>query len=55
MPQLNPNPWLMILLFSWLVFLTVVPLKVMAHRFLNDPTSQSAKPVITAAWTWPWH
>nr|YP_009516312.1 ATP synthase F0 subunit 8 [Hyporhamphus quoyi]AYD91080.1 ATP synthase F0 subunit 8 [Hyporhamphus quoyi] len=43
MPQLNPAPWFAILVFSWLIFLTVIPPKVLAHSFPNEPTPQSTK------------
>nr|AAP75465.1 ATP synthase 8 [Pomacentrus vaiuli]QUJ18500.1 ATP synthase protein 8 [Pomacentrus vaiuli] len=55
MPQLNPAPWFAILVFSWLVFLTVIPPKVLAHTTPNDPTHQSAEKPKTEPWTWPWH
>nr|YP_008593747.1 ATP synthase F0 subunit 8 [Pomatomus saltatrix]BAN83091.1 ATPase subunit 8 [Pomatomus saltatrix] len=55
MPQLDPAPWLSILLFSWLVFLTVLPPKVMAHNFPNEPTPKSADKPKGEAWNWPWH
>nr|YP_010257617.1 ATP synthase F0 subunit 8 [Jaydia carinatus]QKV48961.1 ATP synthase F0 subunit 8 [Jaydia carinatus]QVY58575.1 ATP synthase F0 subunit 8 [Jaydia carinatus] len=55
MPQLNPAPWLMILVFSWLVFLTVIPPKIIAHSFPNEPTSQAAQKPKTESWNWPWH
>nr|WNH22899.1 ATP synthase F0 subunit 8 [Halichoeres maculipinna] len=55
MPQLNPSPWLAIFLFSWLVFLIVIPPKVLAHTFSNEPTSQSTETPPTSSWAWPWH
>nr|AAX77268.1 ATPase 8 [Cottus cf. cognatus UAIC 11746.01] len=54
MPQLNPTPWFAILVFSWLVFLVIIPPKVMAHTFPNEPTLQSAEKPKTEPWTWPW-
>nr|WNH21339.1 ATP synthase F0 subunit 8 [Tactostoma macropus]BBD49772.1 ATPase subunit 8 [Tactostoma macropus] len=54
MPQLDTSPWLAILLFSWLVFLTLVPLKVMAHIFPNEPTID-AKQAEAETWDWPLH
>nr|WNH17295.1 ATP synthase F0 subunit 8 [Decapterus punctatus] len=54
MPQLNPAPWFAILTFSWLIFLTVIPPKVMAHTFPNEPAPQSAEKPKTSPWTWPW-
>uniref|UniRef100_UPI0030032A9E ATP synthase F0 subunit 8 n=1 Tax=Coptodon camerunensis TaxID=1628151 RepID=UPI0030032A9E len=55
MPQLNPAPWFAILIFSWLVFLTVIPPKVLAHTFPYDPALQSTEKPKTDPWTWPWH
>nr|WNH37002.1 ATP synthase F0 subunit 8 [Erotelis smaragdus] len=55
MPQLNPAPWLMILLFSWLIFLTILPTKIMAHTFPNEPALQSTQVPKTEPWFWPWH
>nr|QUJ18186.1 ATP synthase protein 8 [Diplectrum formosum] len=55
MPQLNPAPWFAILVFTWLVFLTVVPPKVMNHTFPNEPSPQSTQMPKTESWTWPWH
>nr|YP_002519463.1 ATP synthase F0 subunit 8 [Scobinichthys granulatus]YP_002520026.1 ATP synthase F0 subunit 8 [Meuschenia hippocrepis]BAH10373.1 ATPase subunit 8 [Meuschenia hippocrepis]BAH10503.1 ATPase subunit 8 [Scobinichthys granulatus] len=55
MPQLNPAPWFAILLFSWFVLLVVIPPKVMAHTFPNEPTTQSTEKPKTESWNWPWH
>nr|WPM97896.1 ATP synthase F0 subunit 8 [Maurolicus muelleri]BBG74439.1 ATPase subunits 8 [Maurolicus muelleri] len=54
MPQLNPAPWFFILTFSWLVFLTVIPPKVLAHTFPNEPALDTKK-VKAEPWNWPWH
>nr|YP_010169223.1 ATP synthase F0 subunit 8 [Sardinella zunasi]QRZ03096.1 ATP synthase F0 subunit 8 [Sardinella zunasi] len=55
MPQLNPAPWFAILVFSWLIFLTVIPPKVMAHNFNNEPTTAGAGKAKPEPWTWPWY
>nr|WNH21573.1 ATP synthase F0 subunit 8 [Malacoctenus triangulatus] len=55
MPQLNPAPWLAILVFSWLIFAVVIPPKVLAHVFPNNPGAVDSKSTKTDAWTWPWH
>nr|QFO91062.1 ATP synthase F0 subunit 8 [Ophichthus brevicaudatus]QXF68547.1 ATP synthase F0 subunit 8 [Ophichthus brevicaudatus] len=55
MPQLNPAPWFAILVFSWLVFLTLIPTKVMGHIFNNEPNPLTAKKPQLSAWTWPWY
>nr|WNH37604.1 ATP synthase F0 subunit 8 [Cymolutes torquatus] len=55
MPQLNPAPWLSIFLFSWLIFLTILPHKVLSHTFPNDTTSRSMKTKTAESWNWPWY
>nr|YP_009001950.1 ATP synthase F0 subunit 8 [Colistium nudipinnis]AFH09377.1 ATP synthase F0 subunit 8 [Colistium nudipinnis] len=54
MPQLNPAPWLAILIFTWIVFVLVMPEMVMKYSFPNEMTVQSAKAFGTEAWNWPW-
>nr|ABV68592.1 ATP synthase 8 [Cobitis sp. MP-2007b] len=54
MPQLNPAPWFMILLFSWLVFLIIIPTKVLNHVFPNEPTPLSMEERKAQPWDWPW-
>nr|BAB88160.1 ATPase subunits 8 [Notacanthus chemnitzii]BBA85486.1 ATPase subunits 8 [Notacanthus chemnitzii] len=55
MPQLNPAPWLAILLFSWLMFLIIIPTKVMGHLYSNEPSVQSAEKPKPEPWNWPWY
>nr|ABA11752.1 ATPase subunit 8 [Novaculichthys taeniourus] len=55
MPQLNPAPWFSILVFSWLVFLTIIPQKVLSHTFPNEATSRSVETPKTESWNWPWN
>nr|WNH20182.1 ATP synthase F0 subunit 8 [Plectranthias winniensis] len=55
MPQLNPAPWFAILVFTWLVFLIVLPSKITAHKFPNEPSRQTPRMLKTEPWTWPWH
>nr|BBM34636.1 ATPase subunit 8 [Apistus carinatus] len=54
MPQLNPTPWFPILLASWLIFLIIIPTKVMAHTYPSSPTPQSTKKSKELPWNWPW-
>nr|AAT91112.1 ATP synthase subunit 8 [Aspistor quadriscutis] len=54
MPQLNPAPWLAILVFSWLVFLTMIPPKVLSHTFTNDVTL-ATKNLKSDPWNWLWY
>nr|YP_010451310.1 ATP synthase F0 subunit 8 [Syngnathus scovelli]UTV01117.1 ATP synthase F0 subunit 8 [Syngnathus scovelli] len=54
MPQLNPSPWLTILVFSWLVFTTIIPSKVASYKNPNEPNSQTIETTMTT-WAWRWH
>nr|YP_010956826.1 ATP synthase F0 subunit 8 [Nealotus tripes]WMY89971.1 ATP synthase F0 subunit 8 [Nealotus tripes]WNH17178.1 ATP synthase F0 subunit 8 [Nealotus tripes]BAN83715.1 ATPase subunit 8 [Nealotus tripes] len=54
MPQLNPAPWLAIMAFSWLVLLTVIPPKILAHTYPKEPTPQSTEKPKGDSWAWPW-
>nr|YP_004733012.1 ATP synthase F0 subunit 8 [Arripis trutta]BAK52359.1 ATPase subunit 8 [Arripis trutta] len=54
MPQLNPTPWFPIMAFSWLVFLIVLPPKIIAHATPNVPTPLSARKEKGNTWNWPW-
>nr|YP_008993055.1 ATP synthase F0 subunit 8 [Cynoglossus quadrilineatus]AFB71238.1 ATP synthase subunit 8 [Cynoglossus quadrilineatus] len=53
MPQLNPGPWLLIWLSSWLIFLLTIPPLVLKFK-TNNPlnTNQTTNPV--NPWNWPW-
>nr|AAR13568.1 ATPase 8 [Synbranchus marmoratus] len=53
MPQLNPSPWFMILIFSWLIFLILLPSKITAHTFPNEPQLKTSQ-IKTEPWNWPW-
>nr|BBU26206.1 ATPase subunit 8 [Luciocephalus pulcher] len=55
MPQLNPTPWFAVLAFSWLVFLFILPPKILTHTFPNGPTLKSAEKPKTESWNWPWY
>nr|BAI77369.1 ATPase subunit 8 [Malthopsis jordani] len=55
MPQLAPTPWLAILLFTWLIFLIILPPKILAHNLPNEPAPQAATKPKTESWSWPWH
>nr|YP_009688038.1 ATP synthase F0 subunit 8 [Arnoglossus tenuis]AKA95093.1 ATP synthase subunit 8 [Arnoglossus tenuis] len=55
MPQLNPAPWFKIFLFSWLIFLTIIPYKVLAHRLPNQPTTLNTQTTQKTTWSWPWY
>nr|AXU40891.1 ATP synthase F0 subunit 8 [Carcharias taurus] len=54
MPQLNPHPWFIILLFSWMIFLIILPKKVMTHMFNNNPMLKNIEKPKPEPWNWPW-
>nr|BAI77239.1 ATPase subunit 8 [Lasiognathus sp. NMMBP 9030] len=54
MPQLNPAPWFAILVFSWLVLLTILPPKVLNHTFPNDPNPETTETPKMQPWPWLW-
>nr|YP_010585313.1 ATP synthase F0 subunit 8 [Prototroctes maraena]UZX49241.1 ATP synthase F0 subunit 8 [Prototroctes maraena]WJQ22691.1 ATP synthase F0 subunit 8 [Prototroctes maraena] len=54
MPQLNPAPWLAILVFTWVIYLTVIPPKILGHIFPNDPAAEAPYQLVFESWTWPW-
>nr|ARF05696.1 ATP synthase F0 subunit 8 [Hoplosternum littorale]ARF05709.1 ATP synthase F0 subunit 8 [Hoplosternum littorale] len=54
MPQLNPAPWFMILLFSWLTLLTIVTHKTLKYTFTNEVHPINAEALKTEPWEWPW-
>nr|YP_009115637.1 ATP synthase F0 subunit 8 [Grundulus bogotensis]AJB98420.1 ATP synthase F0 subunit 8 [Grundulus bogotensis] len=55
MPQLILSPWFLILVTSWLIFLVIIPSKVMNHNFNNEPETASTRKPKTNAWDWVWH
>nr|YP_004465323.1 ATP synthase F0 subunit 8 [Salmostoma bacalia]BAK22891.1 ATPase subunit 8 [Salmostoma bacalia] len=54
MPQLNPDPWFSTLMLSWVIFLTIIPTKVLAYVQPNELTSASTDSFGFNAWGWPW-
>nr|YP_009947203.1 ATP synthase F0 subunit 8 [Sternoptyx diaphana]QOH91616.1 ATP synthase F0 subunit 8 [Sternoptyx diaphana]WNH38354.1 ATP synthase F0 subunit 8 [Sternoptyx diaphana] len=54
MPQLDPGPWFSTLLFSWAVFMAVIPPKVMAYELPYEPVLDIEK-VEVKSWNWQWH
>nr|AOW68966.1 ATP synthase subunit 8 [Ariosoma meeki] len=55
MPQLDPTPWFMILMLSWIVFLTIIPTKIMAHQCMNNPSPKNTKKPQESPWNWVWY
>nr|BAU46408.1 ATPase subunit 8 [Acheilognathus cf. macropterus CBM-ZF-12465] len=54
MPQLNPNPWFAILVFSWIIFLTIIPTKILNHVTPNELMLVNEEEHKTEPWDWPW-
>nr|NP_112526.1 ATP synthase F0 subunit 8 [Caiman crocodilus]CAC36947.1 ATP synthase F0 subunit 8 [Caiman crocodilus] len=52
MPQLNPEPWLVILLITWTFFTTILQPQTTSLIPTNDPLHMTYKPPKT--WPWPW-
>nr|QGZ08522.1 ATP synthase F0 subunit 8 [Lepidochelys kempii]QGZ08535.1 ATP synthase F0 subunit 8 [Lepidochelys kempii]QGZ08548.1 ATP synthase F0 subunit 8 [Lepidochelys kempii]QGZ08561.1 ATP synthase F0 subunit 8 [Lepidochelys kempii]QGZ08574.1 ATP synthase F0 subunit 8 [Lepidochelys kempii] len=53
MPQLNPNPWLMTLLSTWLIYIIILQPKISSYLTTNNPTNKNNK-INKNPWTWPW-
>nr|YP_002364459.1 ATP synthase F0 subunit 8 [Geococcyx californianus]ABY82533.1 ATP synthase subunit 8 [Geococcyx californianus]ADM26355.1 ATP synthase F0 subunit 8 [Geococcyx californianus]QOD97516.1 ATP synthase F0 subunit 8 [Geococcyx californianus] len=53
MPQLNPNPWLFIMMMTWLTFLLIIQPKLLSFTTTNIPPKLTTS-TKTAPWTWPW-
>nr|YP_009744366.1 ATP synthase F0 subunit 8 [Cynoglossus roulei]QIE13320.1 ATP synthase subunit 8 [Cynoglossus roulei]QNO35767.1 ATP synthase F0 subunit 8 [Cynoglossus roulei] len=53
MPQLNPGPWLLIWLSSWLIFLLTIPPLVIMFKPMNSPI-KSLTHFLPDPWYWPW-
>nr|YP_003587425.1 ATP synthase F0 subunit 8 [Apalone ferox]ACO83388.1 ATPase subunit 8 [Apalone ferox]AEC04372.1 ATPase subunit 8 [Pelochelys cantorii]ARR28341.1 ATPase subunit 8 [Apalone ferox] len=53
MPQLNPNPWLSILLITWLTYITIYQPKITSFLQTNSIT-HNYKHSNTNPWNWPW-
>nr|YP_254640.1 ATP synthase F0 subunit 8 [Aphrodroma brevirostris]AAO20287.1 ATP synthase subunit 8 [Aphrodroma brevirostris] len=54
MPQLNPNPWLFIMLMSWLTFSLIIQPKLLSFTSTNSPSDKTSMTIKTTPWPWPW-
>nr|AZJ16788.1 ATP synthase F0 subunit 8 [Pangshura tentoria] len=54
MPQLNLDPWLLILSSSWFVYILIVQPKISSYLSMNNPINKNNKTPKTNPWTWPW-
>nr|ANH55810.1 ATP synthase F0 subunit 8 [Grandisonia alternans]ANH55847.1 ATP synthase F0 subunit 8 [Grandisonia alternans] len=53
MPQLNPNPWFLIMILSWAILMIITLPKTIKHKPTN-PISQLTLEKQTTTWNWPW-
>nr|YP_009363463.1 ATPase subunit 8 [Merops viridis]AOS52800.1 ATPase subunit 8 [Merops viridis] len=54
MPQLNPNPWFLIMLTSWLIWLLILQPKLLSFTTHNPPINKPSTTLKTSSWPWPW-
>nr|YP_009414892.1 ATP synthase subunit 8 [Napothera epilepidota]AST23683.1 ATP synthase subunit 8 [Napothera epilepidota] len=54
MPQLNPNPWFFIMIYSWLTFTLIIQPKLLSFVSANPPSNKTPTIQPTTPWTWPW-
>nr|YP_009256168.1 ATP synthase F0 subunit 8 [Phaethornis malaris]AKT26298.1 ATP synthase F0 subunit 8 [Phaethornis malaris] len=54
MPQLNPNPWLFIMISSWLIYSLIIQPKILSFPPTNPPSEAPTAPSKTSPWPWPW-
>nr|QOI74305.1 ATP synthase F0 subunit 8 [Caiman yacare]QYA18216.1 ATP synthase F0 subunit 8 [Caiman yacare] len=52
MPQLNPEPWLVILLITWTFFTTILQPQTTSLIPTNNPPTHNLQ--TTKTWPWPW-
>nr|YP_011007667.1 ATP synthase F0 subunit 8 [Argusianus argus]AFE61976.1 ATPase subunit 8 [Argusianus argus]AQM51680.1 ATP synthase F0 subunit 8 [Argusianus argus]WAW79650.1 ATP synthase F0 subunit 8 [Argusianus argus] len=53
MPQLNPNPWFIIMLLTWFTFSLLIQPKLLSFTLPNSPVSKTTTTKPTP-WPWPW-
>nr|YP_398802.1 ATP synthase F0 subunit 8 [Nisaetus alboniger]BAE46862.1 ATP synthase subunit 8 [Nisaetus alboniger] len=54
MPQLNPAPWLLIMLSSWLIFTLIIQPKLLPFTSTNAPSNKPTAAITPSPWNWPW-
>nr|QWS05510.1 ATP synthase F0 subunit 8 [Melanocharis citreola]QWS05523.1 ATP synthase F0 subunit 8 [Melanocharis citreola]QWS05549.1 ATP synthase F0 subunit 8 [Melanocharis citreola] len=54
MPQLNPSPWLFIMITSWLTYSLIIQPKILTFLTTNPPHNKTTTASSTNPWTWPW-
>nr|YP_009029574.1 ATP synthase F0 subunit 8 [Aquila chrysaetos]YP_009424012.1 ATP synthase F0 subunit 8 [Aquila heliaca]AHL16796.1 ATP synthase F0 subunit 8 [Aquila chrysaetos]AOG66032.1 ATP synthase F0 subunit 8 [Aquila heliaca]WAK85356.1 ATP synthase F0 subunit 8 [Aquila chrysaetos canadensis] len=54
MPQLNPAPWLLIMLASWLTLTLIVQPKLLFFTSTNILPNKPITTINLSPWNWPW-
>nr|YP_009689212.1 ATP synthase F0 subunit 8 [Geoemyda spengleri]QEL51222.1 ATP synthase F0 subunit 8 [Geoemyda spengleri] len=54
MPQLNLDPWFLILCSTWLTYTVILQPKISFYLLPNNPVNKNNKLINTNPWTWPW-
>nr|YP_009107918.1 ATP synthase F0 subunit 8 [Melamprosops phaeosoma]AIU45212.1 ATP synthase F0 subunit 8 [Melamprosops phaeosoma] len=54
MPQLNPAPWLFIMIISWFTFSLIIQPKILTFVSMNPLSNKPPIAPSTTPWTWPW-
>nr|YP_010000928.1 ATP synthase F0 subunit 8 [Climacteris rufus]QOD96853.1 ATP synthase F0 subunit 8 [Climacteris rufus] len=55
MPQLNPSPWLFIMISSWLTYTLIIQPKILTFIAPNPPSNKAPLTIKSPTpWTWPW-
>nr|QOD98678.1 ATP synthase F0 subunit 8 [Chelonoidis denticulatus]SBW75604.1 ATP synthase F0 subunit 8 [Chelonoidis denticulatus] len=53
MPQLNPDPWLLVLSSAWLTYIIILQPKISSYLSTNTH-NKNHKTIHKNSWTWPW-
>nr|YP_637105.1 ATP synthase F0 subunit 8 [Podiceps cristatus]QOD97433.1 ATP synthase F0 subunit 8 [Podiceps cristatus]BAE95758.1 ATP synthase F0 subunit 8 [Podiceps cristatus] len=54
MPQLNPGPWFLTMLMTWLTYLMIIQPKLLSFTPINSPSNMPNTTTKTTSWLWPW-
>nr|QTA72797.1 ATP synthase F0 subunit 8 [Ara macao] len=54
MPQLNPSPWLFIMITSWFALSLIFQPKTLSFTPTNPPINKTSAATKNHPWTWPW-
>nr|YP_009988282.1 ATP synthase F0 subunit 8 [Diopsittaca nobilis]QNM38640.1 ATP synthase F0 subunit 8 [Diopsittaca nobilis] len=54
MPQLNPNPWLFIMITSWFMFSLIFQPKTLSFTSTNPLINKTLTTTKNLPWIWPW-